>query len=119
MMKYLLVIQEADADFAARNDPQLSKQYWQSWQAYSALVAKADPEFSGAALQGPETGTFVRGKGSTKQVQDGPYAGTKEHLGGYYMINVDNLDIALELAAACPATTNGQVEVRPVLPMNS
>lgn len=118
-MKYLLVIQEADADFAARSDPQLSDAYWESWQNYSALVAKADPDFSGAALQGPETGTFVCGQGASKQVQDGPYAGTKEHLGGFFMIDVDNLDIALELASACPATKHGRVEVRPVLPTNS
>lgn len=118
-MKYVLIIQEAEEDFAARNDPNLAGQYWESWQNYSAEVAKADPDFSGAALQGPESGTFVRGQGVSKQVQDGPYADTKEHLGGFFIFDVDNLDIALDLAAACPATQNGHVEVRPILPMNS
>ena len=118
-MRYLLVIQESEPDFTARNDPEKSEAYWQTWIAYTQLVAKADPNFSGTVLQGPETGTFVTGTGADKVVQDGPFAGTKEHLGGFYMFDVENLDVALELAAACPATKNGRVEVRPVLPMNN
>lgn len=53
-----------------------------------------------------------------RQVQDGPYADTKEQLGGVMLIEAANLDEALEWAARCPAAASGKVEVRPVLPMS-
>lgn len=114
-MKYMLIIQEHESDFARRNDPAQAPSYWQSWQTFTDIVRKADPDYTGAALQPAETATTVRAGG----IQDGPFADTREQLGGFYMINVDNLDIALEVAGKCPAVENGAVEVRPVLPMGN
>lgn len=112
-MKYMIVIQEHEDEFAQRNDPDHQQAYWQSWQIFTDIVKKADPAYSGAALQPPETATTVRASG----IEDGPFADTKEQLGGFYLIDVENLDIALNIARQCPAVENGAVEVRPVLPM--
>jgi hypothetical protein len=57
----------------------------------------------------------VRLRDGRRQVQDGPFADTKEQLGGYYVIDVANLDMALDWAAKCPAAAYAAVEVRPVL----
>lgn len=112
-MKYMLVIQEHESDFARRDHPEHAPAYWQAWSAFSDVVRKADLDFSGAALQPPTTATTVSAAG----VQDGPFADTREQLGGFYLINVANLDVALEVARHCPACERGAVEVRPVLPM--
>jgi len=71
----------------------------------------------GSALQPPAVATTVRQRDGKRQVQDGPYAETKEQLGGYYEIEVADLDTALDWAARCPAATTGVVEVRPNLVM--
>jgi hypothetical protein len=71
---------------------------------------------SGNGLQAPEMGTTVRLRDGKRQVQDGPIADTKEHLGGYFIIQAPTLDVALEWAARAPCTASGSAEVRPVLP---
>lgn len=71
----------------------------------------------GAALQPPSAATTVRQQNGKQHVQDGPYADTKEQLGGYFVIEVPDLDKALEWAARCPAAAAGAVEVRPNLSM--
>ena len=71
---------------------------------------------SGAGLQPPETATTVRLKGEQRHVQDGPFADTKEQLGGFFVIDVPDLDAALAWAARSPAATDAAVEVRPVMP---
>jgi hypothetical protein len=71
----------------------------------------------GAALQPPQAATMVRQRDGKRHVQDGPYAEAKEQLGSYYVINVPDLDTALDWAARCPAAATGAVEVRPNLMM--
>jgi len=113
-MRYMITIHEHADDFAARTDPDRAPAYWAAWQSYfSDHVAVADPDHTGAALEAPSTATTIRGS----TVHDGPFADTREQLGGFFIVDVDNLDIALELAAKCPACARGGVEVRPVLPM--
>lgn len=63
------------------------------------------------------TATTVRLRDGKRQVQDGPFAESKEQLGGYFIIEVPNLDVALEWAAQNPAATRGAVEVRPIFAM--
>ncbi len=70
---------------------------------------------SGAGLEKPETATTVKLVGGQRQVQDGPYADTKEQLGGFFIINVPNLDAALGWAARCPVEPDDVIEVRPNL----
>jgi hypothetical protein len=75
---------------------------------------EAGVHVAGAGLQLPETATTVT-LGDQRRVQDGPYADTKEQLGGYFVINVPNLDAALEWAARIPAAPGSAIEVRPNL----
>ena len=72
----------------------------------------------GDALQGVETATSVRIKGGKVETMDGPFAETREHLGGYYVIDVPDLDAALKYAALVPSAHFGTVEVRPLLGYN-
>jgi hypothetical protein len=69
----------------------------------------------GNALVPTFSATTVRVRDGRRDVQDGPYADTKEQLGGYYVIDVPDLDAALEWAAKNPAASTGAVEVRPIL----
>jgi hypothetical protein len=113
-MQYAILIYENEADFSARTEEDRREQYWAAWRAYSAALTAAGVTRSGAALQAGGTGTTVRMNGNVRQVQDGPYADTKEQLGGFILIDVPDLDAALDWAARCPAAGYGAVEVRPV-----
>jgi hypothetical protein len=90
--------------------------YWGSWAAYAESLAKAGVMVGGNGLEVSDTATTVRLREGQRRVQDGPYADTKEQLGGYFIIDVPNLDAALEWAARCPGASDGTIEVRPVLP---
>ncbi len=72
----------------------------------------------GEGLKGIETATSLRIKGGKVETMDGPFAETKEHLGGYYIIEVDDLDAALKYAALVPSATFGTIEVRPLMDYN-
>ncbi|WP_218079461.1 YciI family protein [Anthocerotibacter panamensis] len=115
-MQYVMLTYETEAAFDARsNDNQGT--YWGAWQAYSKALAEAGVLVGGNALQPAFSGTTVRLRAGERKVQDGPYADTKEQLGGYFILEVSDLDTALDWAARCPAATDGAIEVRPVLPM--
>ena len=117
-MQYAILIYENDADFSARTDKERQASYWAGWKAYSQALAESGAMRGGAPLQGAHTGTTVRVNGRGRQVQDGPYADTKEQLGGFYLVDVPDLNAALDWAARCPAAGSGVVEVRPVLQRN-
>jgi hypothetical protein len=72
---------------------------------------------AGDPLQPSSTATTVRVKGGKTEVLNGPYAETKEQLGGYYLIDVPDLDAALSWAARCPGASVGTIEVRPIMAM--
>ncbi len=72
---------------------------------------------AGAPVQPSSTATTVRVNGGQTKVLNGPYAETKEQLGGYYLIDVQDLDAALSWAAKCPGASYGTMEVRPVMDM--
>jgi hypothetical protein len=113
-MQYAILVYENDADFGARTDGARQAAYWAGWRAYGQALTEAGIMKGGMPLAGPSTGTTVRANGGTRHVQDGPYADTKEQLGGFYIIEVADLDAALSWAARCPAAASGAVEVRPV-----
>jgi hypothetical protein len=80
---------------------------------------KADGAWvAGEALQGVQTATCLRLRGGKVETMDGPFAETKEHLGGYYLIEVADLDAALRYAAMIPTASHGTVEVRPLVVWN-
>jgi hypothetical protein len=73
---------------------------------------------AGEGLQGIETATSVRLRGGKVETMDGPFAETKEYLGGYYVIDVPDLDTALKYAAQIPSVGFGTIEVRPLMDYN-
>lgn len=86
-----------------------------AWGSYTRALIDAGVMVGGNALHPAGTATTLRLRDGVRDVQDGPYAATKEHLGGYYVIEVPDLDAALEWAARNPAASMGAVEVRPVI----
>ncbi len=88
---------------------------------YAALSARLNADGvmrGGEGLQGVETATSLRVRGGKVETMDGPFATTKEHLGGYYVIDVPDLDGALKYAAMVPSALYGTVEVRPLMDYN-
>jgi len=114
-MNYTMLIYESQAGFALRNDPEKSQAYWAAWPAYVKALQDAGIMVGGAGLQLPDTATTLRLQNGRRHVQDGPFADTKEQLGGYFIINVPDLDAALDWAARCPAAPGSAIEVRPNL----
>ncbi len=85
--------------------------------AYTEALKQAGALKGSNRLQPTATATTVRTVDGKQQVLDGPYADTKEQLGGYYLIEVADLDAALSWAARCPGSQHGTVEVRPIWAM--
>ena len=115
-MQYMLLLNETEADFARRNDPAEAGAYWGGWNDFIGAMAAAGIMVKGDGLQGPALATTVRITDGKRIVQDGPFADTKEQLGGYFVIEVPDLDAALDWAARAPSAHTASVEVRPVLP---
>lgn len=115
-MQYMLCFRETDAESARRTSAD-APAYWGAWSAYIGAMRDEGIMISGNALEAPHTGTVVRVLDGQRQVVDGPFADSKESLGGYCIIEVPDLDAALIWAARCPSAAAGSVEVRPVLVM--
>jgi hypothetical protein len=114
-MQFALLIYESPEAFAIRsndgNDP-----YTGAWRAYYKALVDAGIYVGGDPLEVPETATTVRLKEGKRRVQDGPFADTKEQLGGFTILELPSLDAALDWAARGPAASAGAVEVRPLAP---
>jgi hypothetical protein len=113
-MRYTLLIygdETAGADATPEQLQEIMDGYW----AYEAWLGEAGIKRAGEALQDTGQATTVRVRDDGAMTTDGPFAETKEQLGGFYLIECDNLDDALEAARRCPGSTHGSVEVRPVL----
>ena len=116
-MQYLLLIYGNEAAAATRSAEDM-KQTTAAYMAYAQAMGHAGILKGGERLKPASTATSVRvAKGKT-EVLNGPYAETKEQFGGYFMIDVPDLDAALSWAARCPGAAHGTIEVRPVWPMN-
>ncbi len=84
------------------------------WFDYTNEMQESGAHLGGEPLQPSVTATTVRNRDGETLTTDGPFAETKEVLGGFYMVDVDDLDAALEWSAKCPGATGGTMEVRPV-----
>ena len=115
-MQYMLMFYEDAAEFAKRNDPVAAPTYWGAWTAYIGAMNQAGIVLRGDGLMPPDAATTVRIQNGERLVQDGPVGATKEQLGGYFVIEVTDLDAALAWAARSPSASAGATEVRPVLP---
>ena len=117
-MQVCMLFYETEADFAARTaGGEAGEAFWGAWRAFVGAMNEAGIVRGGQALQPPAGAVVVRRGGAAPQVLDGPYAETKEQLGGTIVIEVPDMDAAIAWAARCPAVARGAVELRPVLPM--
>ena len=116
-MRVLMLIIEAPEDFEKRGGGPAADEYWSAWKAYSAAVN--DKVVGGNILADGTAATTIRVRNGERIVQDGPFAESKEALGGYMIFDVETFDEALELASTCPAAASGAVELRPILEMDS
>lgn len=115
-MKYLLMIYSNEAAESAATEAD-NADMLAAYGAYAGAMAQAGVMVGGERLRPTEMATSVRVKGGKTEVLNGPYADTREQLGGYFMIDVPDLDAALHWAARCPSASHGTIEVRPVWAM--
>jgi hypothetical protein len=115
-MRYLILIyEESSANPPAEPPPaEVVEATTAAYNAYTQMLKDRGAFLGGDALQPVTTATTVRTRDGQTMTTDGPFAETKEALGGFYMIEAADLDEALEFAAACPAAQYGSVEVRPI-----
>ena len=114
-MQYMLLIYDPDPQAWAEMSDADRQAIMQDYFAYTDELRQAGNLVAGDALQGPDTAKSVRVRDGQQSATDGPFAETKEHLGGYYLIDVDTLDEAIEWAAKVPGARYGTIEVRPVM----
>ncbi len=115
-MQYMLLIYGNEAGVQSLSKAE-ADQRMAAYGAYAEAMTKAGVIVGGNRLQRTTAATTVRVANGKTQVLDGPYAETKEQLGGYFMIDVPDLDAALSWAARCPGASHGAVEVRPIWAM--
>ena len=115
-MEYTLMFGLSPEEFEARSHPDKQKDFYAAFMPYMKAIHEAGIFVSGAGLQPPSSATTLRLRNGERLVQDGPFADTKEQLGGFVVINVTDFDSALEWAARYPAGEGGLVEIRPNLP---
>ena len=115
-MQYIVLIYGSEKGWSSMSKPQVEQMYAE-YRQYSQDLAKAGVLRAGSELKPTSAATTVRLRGGKRQVTDGPFAETKEQLGGYYVIEVPDLESALDWAARCPSARDGSIEVRPLAPM--
>ena len=108
-MKYALLVFQPQEQFDRRDSAMIA-----AGKAYGEALRAAGVVVTAAGLQPPQSGTMVSVRDGKRQVHDGLYAETKEFLGGFVIIDVPDLDAALEWAARHPAASQSAVEVRPL-----
>jgi hypothetical protein len=115
-MKYMLLIYGDEEKMRAIPKEDANKMM-PAYAAYTEALKKAGVILGGERLQFSSTATTVRIRDGKSKVLNGPYAEAKEQLGGFYMIDVPDLDAALSWASRCPGASHGTIEVRPVWAM--
>jgi hypothetical protein len=116
-MEYMLLIHADPAGFAALSEADAAAAM-AAYTAYTEALGKAGINRGSNRLQPADMSTTVRVRGGKTEVLDGPFIETREQLGGYYLIDVPDLDVALSWAARCPGASHGSVEVRPIWDMS-
>lgn len=113
MSKYLLSVHMADDPSSASVSDEQMQKSWQRIQDLEAEMKSAGVWHSSARLADGESARVVRISDGRRSITDGPYAETKEHLGGFYIIEADDLDAALDWAARVTEAISAPIEVRP------
>ncbi len=112
-MQYILMIHEDEAQFEKQSDAEMGEVMGR-YQRFGEALAKSGQMRGGERLQPVATATTVRVREGEILLSDGPFAETKEQLGGFYIVDAESLDEAIKLAAQIPGSETGCVEVRPI-----
>ena len=116
-MQYLLLIYDNERALSSLSKDQLGKMM-QGYGELTQSIVKSGHFRAGGQLQPTSTATTVREKNGKEVTVDGPFAETKEQLGGYYLVECKDLDEALSIARRIPSVHSGSIEVRPLVPMS-
>ncbi len=114
-MQYMLMIHD-DGALLQKATKAESETFMTAYEAYTQSMMEAGILRAGERLRPSSTATTVRAPNGKAQVVNGPYADLKEQFGGFYLIEVGDLDDAIKGAARCPSAQHGAVEVRPIWP---
>jgi hypothetical protein len=112
-MRYMLLIYGDESGWSQLTGEEADAEMGK-WFSYTQELQDAGVSTVGDALQPSATATTVRDRGGELMVTDGPFAETKEQLGGYYLLDVKDLDEAIKWAHKCPGATRGTIELRPI-----
>ncbi len=113
-MQYMLLIYSTESDEPVPGTPEFGEML-ERYQSFTNNLKEKGAMVAGDALEPVTTATTVRVRGGNTATTDGPFAETKETLGGYYLVECDNLDEAVEYASQIPSAEFGSIEVRPVM----
>jgi hypothetical protein len=115
-MRYMLLIYSRESDWAALSEKERGVVY-QEYMAFTDSIRKSGHYVAGDPLEKTSTATTVRVKNGKTVSTDGPFAETREQLGGYYIVKAGDLDEATAIAARIPGARMGSIEVRPIIEM--
>ena len=113
-MQYILLIYSSEKMWDGKT-PEEINQVMGEYGAFTESIVKSGNFKAGEELQPTIAATTVRVRNGTPETTDGPFAETREQLGGFYLIDADNLDQAIEIAGRIPSARDGCVEVRPIM----
>jgi hypothetical protein len=116
-MQYLLLIYRSEAE-AAKMDAATERKMMEEYGAFTQSIIQSGNFKAGDGLQPSTTATTVRVRDGKVMTTDGPFAETREQLGGYYLVEAKDLDAALAIAARIPGARVGSIEVRPIMVYN-
>jgi hypothetical protein len=115
-MQYMLLIYANEKDWDKQTPEEMGKMMAE-YGAFTESIVKTRNYKAGEPLTPTTTATTVRVRNGKTQVTDGPFAETREQLGGFYWVEASNLDEAIQMASRIPSARNGSIEVRPIMPM--
>jgi hypothetical protein len=115
-MQYILLIYGDEKEWDSY-PPEAQAAQFQAYEEYTKWLADKGWIRAGDPLHGTDQATTVRVREGKLLTTDGPFAETKEQLGGYYIVECENLDQAIEAASKVPAAQGGSIEIRPIMPM--
>jgi len=116
-MRYAALIYTSEAAGMGMTEAEQAEEY-NAYVAFQQFVDKTGALLGGDALLPTTSATTVRVRDGKTLTTDGPFAETKEQLGGFYLLNCENLDQAIEIAARIPGAAKGSIEVRPIMEFN-
>ena len=113
-MEYILLIYNSEADGKKRPEAE-NQQIYKEYMSFTEDLTKSGKNKGGNALEPTTTATTIRVRNGKTTVADGPFAETKEQLGGYYIVEANDIDEAISIAARIPGSKHGSIEVRPIM----